>query len=168
MNIKEKKGCYRYMHHDKSVDNIKKYKDSKEDRKATSKCGKGYEDLYQRSSTKEGEKDIYRMARIRERKAMDFNQVKCIKYEMEHILVMEGEIRHRWREYFDKLFNGENETQRFSWTTLLMTPISALCRIQESDQFREPLKRIKGCKAMGLDGIPIEAWRCLLDIAIDE
>ena len=30
--------------------------------------GRAYEDLYQRLSTKEGEKDIYRMARVRERK----------------------------------------------------------------------------------------------------
>ena len=28
---------------------------------------------------KEGEKDIYRMARIRERKTSDINQIKCIK-----------------------------------------------------------------------------------------
>ena len=24
-------------------------------------------------------------------------------------MVKEDEIRHRWQEYFDKLFNGENE-----------------------------------------------------------
>jgi len=40
-----------------------------------------YEDLYQYLSTKEGEKGIYRMARVREKKARDFNQVKCIKDE---------------------------------------------------------------------------------------
>jgi hypothetical protein len=38
-------------------------------------------------------------------------------------------------------------------------------RIQESE-IREALKRMKGCKVMGLDGIPIEVWRCLADIAI--
>ena len=41
--------------------------------------GKAYDDLYQRLGTKEGEKDIYRMARIRERKTRDVNQIKCIK-----------------------------------------------------------------------------------------
>ena len=66
-------------------------------------------DLYQHLSTKEGENDIYRMARVRERKTRDFNQVKCIKDEREHLLVKEDEIRLRWQEYFDKLFNGENE-----------------------------------------------------------
>ena len=38
-------------------------------------------------------------------------------------------------------------------------------RIQESE-VREALKRMKGSKAMGPDGIPIEVWRCLEDIAI--
>ena len=71
--------------------------------------GQAYEDLYQRLSTKEGEKDIYMMNRARDRKTRDFNQVKCIKDEREQLLVKENEIRHRWQEYFNKLFNGENE-----------------------------------------------------------
>ena len=58
----------------------------------------------------------------------------------------EDEIRHRWQEYFDKLFNGENENttvqlddsfddtnRRFVW------------RIQESE-VREALKMMKGAK----------------------
>ena len=55
--------------------------------------GRAYEDLYQRLSTKEGE-DIYRIARVRERKTRDFNQVMCIKDEREHLLMKEDEIRH--------------------------------------------------------------------------
>jgi hypothetical protein len=38
-------------------------------------------------------------------------------------------------------------------------------RIQESE-VKEALKRMKGGKAMGPDGIPIEVWKCLGDIAI--
>ena len=37
--------------------------------------------------------------------------------------------------------------------------------IQESE-VREALKMMKGGKAMRSDGIPIEVWRCLGDIAI--
>jgi hypothetical protein len=57
---------------------------------------------------KEGEKDIYWMTRVRERKTMDFNQVKCIKDKIEQLSVKENETRHSCREYFDKLFNGKN------------------------------------------------------------
>jgi len=76
--IKEKKECYRRLYHDRSVDNIKKYKVAKKTAKRAVSVAKGraYEDLYQHLSTKEGENDIYRMARVRERKTRDFNQVK--------------------------------------------------------------------------------------------
>ena len=53
------------------------------------------------------------MARVRERKTRDFNQVKCIKDKRENLLVKENEIRHRWQEYFDKLFNSENMDTTF-------------------------------------------------------
>jgi hypothetical protein len=35
------------------------------------------------------------MANVHERKTRDFNQVKCIKDEIEHLLVKEDEVRHR-------------------------------------------------------------------------
>jgi hypothetical protein len=38
-------------------------------------------------------------------------------------------------------------------------------RIQES-KVKDVLKRMKGGKAMGPDGIPIEVWRSLGDVAI--
>ena len=53
------------------------------------------------------------MARVRERKTRDFNQVKCIKNEREYLLVKEDENRHQWQEYFDKLFNGQNTNTTF-------------------------------------------------------
>ena len=102
--------------------------------------GRAYEDLYQRLSTKEGEKDIYRMTRARDRKTRDFNQIKCIKDEREQLLVKQ--------EYFDKLFNGENEN------TIIQLDDSFddinrrfVRRIQESE-VRKALKRMKGGKAM--------------------
>jgi hypothetical protein len=49
------------------------------------------------------------MARIRERKIRDINQIKCIKDRRDRLLVKDEKIKDRWREYFDKLFNGENE-----------------------------------------------------------
>ena len=81
-------------------------------------------------------------------------------------MVKGDEIRHRWQDYFDKLFNGENEN-----TTVQLddsfddTNRCFLWRIQES-KVREALKRMKGGKVMGPNSIPIKAWRCLGDIAI--
>ena len=78
----------------------------------------------------------------------------------------EDEIRHRWQEYFDKLFNGENTDTTFQLDDSFDdTNRRFMRRIQESD-VREALKRMKEGKAMGPDGITIEVWRCLGDIAI--
>jgi hypothetical protein len=69
-----------------------------------------YEVIYQRLDTKEGKRDIYRMAGIRERKTRDVDQVKCIKDGADQLLVKDEEIKHRWREYFDKVVQwGDRE-----------------------------------------------------------
>jgi hypothetical protein len=72
--------------------------------------GRAYDDIYRILSTKEGEKDVNKMAKIRERKMRDLNQVKCIKDEMYQLLVKGQDIKQRWQRYFDNRFNGENKT----------------------------------------------------------
>jgi hypothetical protein len=69
------------MHLDKSVDNVERYKVVKKTAKqAVSETrDQMYDGLYQQLDTKEGEKDIYRMGKSRERKTRDIIQVKCIK-----------------------------------------------------------------------------------------
>jgi hypothetical protein len=61
------------------MDNTEKYKVANTTAKQAISVAKGrmYDDLYQCLSTKEGEKNIYRMDRVPERKTRDFNQVKC-------------------------------------------------------------------------------------------
>jgi hypothetical protein len=54
-----------------------------------------YDELYQRLGTKEGEKDIYRMAKSRERKTRDIIQVKCIKDATERLLTKDEDIKNR-------------------------------------------------------------------------
>ena len=95
--IKEKKECFKRLHLDKSAVNIEGYKLAKRAAKRAVSVAKGkaYDDLYQRLGTKEGEKDIYRMARIRERKTRDINQIKCIKDGTDRLLVKDDEIKSR-------------------------------------------------------------------------
>jgi hypothetical protein len=63
--IKEKKECFGHMHLDRSVDNVERYKVAKKtaNRVVSEARGQVYDGLYQRLGTKEGEKDIYRMAK---------------------------------------------------------------------------------------------------------
>ncbi|PWZ13588.1 hypothetical protein Zm00014a_027977 [Zea mays] len=92
-------GGFRSLFHDKSAVNIERYKVAKKTAKrAVSEAkGRAYDDLYRRLSTKEGEKDVYKIARIRERKTGDLNQVKCIKDEMDQLLVKGQDIKQRWQ-----------------------------------------------------------------------
>jgi hypothetical protein len=120
-----------------------------------------YDGLYQRLGTKEGEKDIYRMARIHERKTRDINQIKYIKDRTDQLLIKDEEMKDRWREYFEKLFNGENEGPALGLDDSFDdTNRRFVRRIQEAE-IGEALKRMKGDKAMGPDGITIKVWRYL-------
>jgi hypothetical protein len=69
------------MHLDRSADNVERYKVTKKTTKraVSEASGRMYDGLYQRLGTKEGEKDIYMMAKSRERKTRYIIQVKCIK-----------------------------------------------------------------------------------------
>ncbi|GJN16554.1 hypothetical protein PR202_gb03573 [Eleusine coracana subsp. coracana] len=155
---RRKKECFKRLHLDKSATNIEGYKIAKRAAKRAVSVAKGqaYDNLYQRLGTKEGEKDIYRMARIRERKTRDINQIKCIKDGVDRLLVRDEEIKDRWREYFDKLFNGEEEGPILELDDSFDDNNRRFVRRIQETEIEEALKRMKSGKAMGPDGIPIE------------
>jgi hypothetical protein len=96
------------------------------------------------------------MAKSRERKTRDIIQVKYIKDETERLLTKDEDIKNSWREYCDKLFNEDSGSSSIeldsSSDDLSMQFVH---RIQESE-VKDTLKRLKGGKMMGPDGIPIE------------
>jgi hypothetical protein len=151
-----------------SVDNVEQYKVAKKTtkRKVSEKRGRMSNGLYQRLNTKRGEKDIYKMTKSRERKTKTIIQVKRIKYETWRLLTKDEEIKNKWREYFDKIFNEDGGSPS------IVLDISSddlnkhfVCRIQEYE-VKDAFKKINGGKTMGLDEIPILVWKSLWDIAI--
>jgi hypothetical protein len=83
------------MHLDRSADNVKRYKVAKKTAKraVSEVSGRMYDGLYQWLSTKEGEKNMYRIAKSREMKMRDIIQVKCIKDETERLLTKDEDIK---------------------------------------------------------------------------
>ena len=67
------------------------------------------------------------MTKIRERKTRDVNQVRCIKDEADQLLVKDEEIRHRWRQYFDKRSMRRMGALPLSWMTPLMRCTDVFC-----------------------------------------
>ncbi|KAL6495684.1 hypothetical protein OROGR_030247 [Orobanche gracilis] len=109
--IKTKRECYKVLGKCSNNENYERYKKAiteakKAVRNARSKVNK---ELYARLDTKEGEKDIYKLARMREKKTRDIGKVKCVKDNDQKVLVQDKEIKERWRSYFDTLFNGHQE-----------------------------------------------------------
>jgi hypothetical protein len=127
---------------------------------------RAYDDFYARLDSKDEEKNIYKLAKLRERKAKDFSQVKCIKGSDSKVLMKDEKIKDRWKMYFEKLLNekyegsfGEEEVDVPSEKI----EYEFYRRIQKLE-VAKALKRMKSGKALGPYGIPIEVWRSLGDI----
>jgi hypothetical protein len=101
-----------------------------------------------------------------ERKTNAIIQVKCIKDATEQLLTKDEDIKNRWREYFDKLFNEDSDSSSIE-LDISSDDLNRqfVCRIQESE-VKDALKEMKRGKAIGPDEIPIEVWRTLGDVAI--
>ena len=95
--IKNKWMCYRNFGKNRDEISFKNYKLAKKEAKKAVKeaRAKVYQDIYERLDSKEGEKDIYR----------DLGTIRCIKDHNHKVLVKDTDIKERWEEYFDKLFN---------------------------------------------------------------
>ena len=98
----------------KDVEIFHKYKEGKKEAKRTiSKARSTYlYEVYRKLGTRKGENDIYiyiyKLARIRERKCQDLNQVRCVKDNTYQILTKDKDIRKRCKSYFEKLYNDDH------------------------------------------------------------
>ena len=71
--------------------------------------GRAYDDLYARLETKEGEKELYRLARQRDRAGKDVQHVRVLKDDYGNVMISSEAVLKRWKEYFKKLINEEND-----------------------------------------------------------
>ncbi|KAK3575081.1 hypothetical protein QTP86_019740 [Hemibagrus guttatus] len=99
---------------DRTEENRQEYKESQRrvKREVSKTKQKAYDELYTRLDTTEGQKDLYRLARQRDRDGNDVQQVRVIKDRDERVLTSEESVQRRWKEYFEKLMNDENEREK--------------------------------------------------------
>ncbi|XP_071723028.1 uncharacterized protein [Rutidosis leptorrhynchoides] len=111
--IKEKRLLFRNLPKSQDVSAYERYKlASKEAKKAIKETkNKFFDDLYEKLDTRERKNEIYKIARHRERISKDINGITCIKDEKNKVLVSDVDIKLRWRNDFDKSFNGVQREQ---------------------------------------------------------
>ncbi|KAK2891510.1 hypothetical protein Q8A73_017175 [Channa argus] len=125
---------------------------------------RAYEDLYARLDTKEGEVDLYRLARQRDKDVKDVQQVRVIKDKDGNVLTGASSVMGRWKEYFEELMNEENERERrVEEVTVVKQEVAKISK----SEVRRTLKRMKSGKAVGPDDIPVEVWKCLGEVAVE-
>ena len=125
---------------------------------------KANEELYERLKTKEGENEVFKIAKQRNRQSKDIQQVRVIKSKTGEILMEEEKVKQRWKEHFDNLHNQENPKERRETRT----------EGRERDvedisgkEVRNRLRTMKKEKAQGPDDIPVKAWIALSNNGVE-
>ncbi|KAM1059887.1 hypothetical protein ACFX15_023923 [Malus domestica] len=168
--VKAKKECCKALYKERTDENGERYRKAKQEAKKAVREAKlaAYDDMYKRLDTKEGELDIYKLSRAREKKTRDLNQVRCIKDEDGKVLATENAVKDRWRGYFHNLFNEGHEMS----ASLGELSNSEECRNYSfyrrirKEEVVVALKKMKHKKAIGPDDIPIEVWKLLGETGI--
>ncbi|XP_046963282.1 uncharacterized protein LOC124532423 [Vanessa cardui] len=119
---------------------------------------KAQERLYNSLNSPRGQKDLYRITKERERRSRDITYIKCMKDEAGKVLCKDEEIKERWKVYFEKLMNEEND-----WNGVLREAQvnKGLVREISMDEVMTAVKSMKNGKALGPDDIPVEVWKIL-------
>jgi len=122
-----------------------------------------FDRLYHRLEAKEGEKEVFRLARARARRARDLGVVRCIKDEDVKVLYEDAEIKERWQRFFAKLLNGEELGVAYSrggeGSDRLIDP--RVCGHITKNEIKEALKKMANGKIEGPNQIPVEVWKYL-------
>ncbi|KAK3519534.1 hypothetical protein QTP70_034778 [Hemibagrus guttatus] len=140
---------------DRTEENRQEYKELQRrvKREVSKAKQKAYDELYTRLDTREGEKDLYRLARQRDRDGKDVQQVRVIKDRAGRVLTSEESVQRRWKEYFEELMNEENEREkRVEGVNSVEQEVDKI----RKDEVRKALKKMKSGKAVGPDDIPVE------------
>ena len=106
---------------------------------------RAYDNLYARLKTKESKKELYRLARQRDRAGKDVQHMRVIKDQNGNVMVNSEAVLKRWKEYFDKLINEENNRDpRTEEEEVVNEELSCVSR-----EVKNALRRMKKIKRLG-------------------
>ena len=136
---------------------LKRYTKKSKAKKAVAMAkGRAYDNLYATLETKEVEKELYRLARQRNRAGKDAQHVRVIKDKNGNVMVNSEVVLKRWKEYFEKLMNEENNRDLMTEKAEVVNKeVNCVSR----EEVKNALRRMKKGKAAGPDELPVEVWK---------
>ena len=106
--------------------------------------GRAYDDLYARLKTKEGEKELYGLARQKDRAGKDVQHVRIIKDENGNVMVNSEAVLKRWKEYFEKLMNEKNNREpRTEKAEVVNKEVNCVSREEVKKRTKKDEKKVK-------------------------
>ena len=163
--IKTKKEAKRdWEKHGQQEDKERSQRCKKEAKKAVAQAkAQALSEIYEELETPAGERKIHKIARSRNKATKDFTHIKQVKDENGSVLCSQEKIKRRWEKYYEKLLNEENPRVIFEDGIQHLGVTQNISRREVKKQ----LKKMKNGKAIGPDGIPVEAWKSLEEEGID-
>ena len=106
--------------------------------------------------SKEGRQNIFRVrvriAKQKKKERKDITGTNCLKGDNGGLLVSEEQVTGRWREYFEKLLNEENE-----WNDELSAEyVEGPADMISKEEIRQAIQDLKVRKAAGPSGVTAE------------
>ena len=144
---------------------LKRYTKKSKAKKAVAMVkGRVYDNLYARLETKEGEKELYRLVEQRDRAGKDLQHVRVTKNENGNVMVNSEAVLKRWKEYFEKLMNKENNRDpRTEEAEVVNEEVNYISR----EEVKNALRSMKKGKVVGPDELPVEVWKCIGKMGIE-
>ena len=115
--------------------------------------------MYETLNTRKGEKKIFKIAKARQKKRQDREQVGVVKNENGQVLLNESDIKMRWKQYFEQLLNVENDREELEEIPYTEGPLNTISR----EEMESALKKMKTGKAPGPSEVAIELINAMED-----